>query len=69
MYGELESSGAVRTASYRRPTSTSSPGWCPTPPPPFVGDAGYLPQVERLNDTWKAVGGFLRCLDPAPALS
>jgi hypothetical protein len=25
--------------------------------------------VERLDDTWKTVGGFLRCLDPAPALS
>jgi len=26
-------------------------------------------QVERLNDTWEAVGGFLRCLGSAPALS
>jgi pimeloyl-ACP methyl ester carboxylesterase len=35
----------------------------------IVDEAGHLPQVERLDDTWKTVGGFLRCLDPAPALS
>jgi len=35
----------------------------------IVEDAGHLPQVERPDDTWRIVGGFLGCLTPASALS